>query len=463
MYNLHFRGRFAWAFIMEKLFGTDGIRGHAGEFPLDEKTVSVIGASLTRQFREKLGREPRFITGRDTRESGEWIESAFYAGAQAENGTSESAGVMTTPGVAYLTKAFDFDAGIVISASHNPYQDNGIKIFLSNGKKIDGMTERLIEADVFEAGDSRVVGEAVVLNDTSAVKFKNAYLSHLRNEANDFSDKGVKIVLDCANGAAFALAPQLFAGLGAKVIETNCEPDGKNINADCGSTHIGHLQSRVVEENADLGIAFDGDADRALFVDENGNVVDGDATLWIMAQYLLDHGKLANSTVVATVMSNIGLELALKTRNIKLVRTNVGDKYVLDELIKSGAEIGGEQSGHIIFPEISLVGDGMMTALLVLRAIKEKGVSLSQATVGFTKFPQILLNVKVREKRPFDNVPEIAAAAKHVESELHGEGRLLLRYSGTENLVRVMIEGKDQSAIETLAGRLASVIENALG
>ncbi len=449
---------------MEKLFGTDGIRGHAGEFPLDEKTVSVIGASLARRFREKLGREPRFITGRDTRESGEWIESAFYAGAQAENGTSESAGVMTTPGVAYLTKAFDFDAGIVISASHNQYQDNGIKIFLPNGKKIDEMTERLIEADVFEAGDPRVDGgEAVVLNDTSAFKFKNAYLSHLRNEADDFSDKGVKIVLDCANGAAFALAPQLFAGLGAEVIETNCEPDGKNINADCGSTHIGHLQSRVVEENADLGIAFDGDADRALFVDENGKVVDGDATLWIMAQYLLDHGKLANSTVVATVMSNIGLELALKSRNIKLLRTNVGDKYVLDELIKSGAEIGGEQSGHIIFPEISLVGDGMMTALLVLRAIKEKGVSLSQATLGFTKFPQILLNVKVREKRPFDNVPEIAAAARQVESELHGEGRLLLRYSGTENLARVMIEGKDQSAIETLAGRLASVIENALG
>ncbi len=448
---------------MEKLFGTDGIRGHAGEFPLDEKTVSIIGASLARQFREQLGRNPRFITGRDTRESGEWIENAFDAGVQVENGVCESAAVITTPGVAYLTKAFDFDAGIVISASHNPFQDNGIKIFLPSGKKIDEMTERLIEADIFaDEPITSVVGEHE-LNIERAFEFKRAYLAHLRDEADGFSAKGMKIVIDCANGASSALAPVLFADLGAEVVAIHNEPNGRNINENCGSTHIVDLPTKVLAEKADLGVVFDGDADRVLFVDEKGNIVDGDATLWIMAHYLQSHGKLANSTVVATVMSNIGLELALKSKDIDLLRASVGDKYVLDELLKTGSEIGGEQSGHIIFPEISLVGDGMMTALLVLRAITEKGVSLSQAAAGFAKFPQILLNVKVRDKRPFDDVSEIAAAAKQVESELHGEGRLLLRYSGTENLARVMIEGKDQSSIETQARRLADVIENALG
>ena len=447
---------------MEKLFGTDGIRGHAGEFPLDEKTVRIIGASLARQFRERLGRDPRFVTGRDTRESGESIENAFHAGAHSENAICESAAVITTPGVAYLTKAFDFDAGVVISASHNPFQDNGIKIFLPSGKKIDEMTERLIEADVFadEFTDEAIEYE---LNIERAYAFKIAYLAHLRNEADGFLAKGLKIVIDCANGATSALASQLFAGLGAEVVQIHCEPNGQNINENCGSTHISDLQAKVVEEKAALGVAFDGDADRALFVDENGVIVDGDATLWIMAQYLHFHGKLANSTVVATVMSNIGLELALKSKDINLLRASVGDKYVLDELLKTGSEIGGEQSGHIIFPEISLVGDGMMTALLVLRAITERGVSLSEATAGFVQYPQILLNVKVSEKRPFDDVPEIAAAARQIERELHGEGRLLLRYSGTENLARVMIEGKDQAAIESQARRLANVIENALG
>jgi len=242
------------------------------------------------------------------------------------------------------------------------------------------------------------------------------------------------------------------------VIAIHNTPDGRNINENCGSLHLDHLQAKVLEEKADLGVAFDGDADRALFVDEKGNIVDGDATLWIMARYLKSHGKLANSNVVATVMSNIGLEIALASEGIKLDRTNVGDKYVLDELIKSSSEIGGEQSGHIIFPEISLVGDGMMTALLVLRAIVEKGVSLSEAVAGFVRYPQTLVNVPVREKRPFDDIPQIAASAREIEGELHGEGRLLLRYSGTENLARVMIEGKDQTAIEEQARRLADVI-----
>lgn len=446
---------------MEKLFGTDGIRGLAGEFPLDEKTVRVIGASLARQFRDKLGREPRFVTGRDTRESGERIENAFHAGANAENAVCESAAVITTPGVAYLTKAFDFDAGIVVSASHNPYQDNGIKIFLPSGKKIDEATEREIEKDIFSGVDAG--SGSAESHSARADEFRRGYLDHLKREVNDFSAAGTKIVIDCANGASSELAPVLFADLGADVVAIHNRPNGRNINENCGSTHIVDLPVRVIEENADLGVAFDGDTDRALFVDEKGNIIDGDATLWIMAQYLRLHGKLTNSTVVATVMSNIGLELALKSLDINLLRANVGDKYVLEKLIETGSEIGGEQSGHIIFPEISLVGDGMMTALLLLRAITEKGITLAQAKEGFIKYPQILLNVKVREKRPFDGVPEIAAAAKQVESELHGEGRLLLRYSGTENLARVMIEGKDQTAIEAQASRLVNVIERALG
>jgi len=351
----------------------------------------------------------------------------------------------------------------VISASHNPYYDNGIKIFLPSGKKIDEVTEAAIESDILSKqsyGSSTDVVNAIPEQSTD---YHAAYVQHLRQTGNGFSATGFKIVVDCANGASSAFAEELFVGLGATVIAINNVPDGRNINKDCGSLHLEHLRTRVLAENADLGVAFDGDADRSLFVDENGNIVDGDATLWIMARYLKDHGKLANSTVVATVMSNIGLENALGSIGIKLLRTDVGDKYVLEKLIDTGSEIGGEQSGHIIFPEMSLVGDGIMTAILVLRAIVERQVSLSQAADGFVRFPQVLLNVKVREKQPFDNIPEIAEAAKAVECELHGEGRLLLRYSGTENLARVMIEGKDQPAIESQARRLITVIEKALG
>lgn len=446
---------------MKQLFGTDGIRGLAGQFPLDERTMRIIGASLARQFRDKTGRHPRFVLGRDTRESGGWIERAFHDGARSENAHCESAGVITTPGVAYLTNAFDFDAGIVISASHNPYEDNGIKIFSPTGQKIDEQVERAIELDIL-AGLA-VETESDGVNAGREDELREAYIEHLKRDANGFSARGMRIVVDCANGAAAGIAPGLFAALGADVIAINDSPDGRNINKNCGSLYLEHLQARVLEESADLGVALDGDADRALFVDETGEIVDGDATLWIMAGYLSDHGKLANSTVVATVMSNIGLELALRSRGIELVRTNVGDKYVLEKLVETGAEIGGEQSGHIIFPEISLVGDGMMTALLVLRAIRQRGVTLSRATAGFVRYPQILLNVRIREKRPFEDVAEITEAAKRIENELHGYGRLLLRYSGTENLARVMIEGKDQTSIENKAKELAGIIGRTLG
>jgi len=446
---------------MRSLFGTDGIRGHAGEFPLDEKTVWTIGASLARLMSERLGRGPRFVTGRDTRESGGWIENAFHAGALSAGAECLSAAVITTPGVAYLTGAFGLDAGIVISASHNPFQDNGIKIFLPTGQKIDDATEREIERDIFN--DSGSAAATVAPADAGrAAELRAVYVEHLVASSEPFSTP-LKIVIDCANGAASDLAPSVFAGLNIDVVAINREPDGRNINENCGSLHLEKLRAKVLEAGADLGVAFDGDADRALFVDENGEIVDGDATLWIMARYLKGHGKLANSQVVATVMSNIGLEIAMRSVGVELLRAPVGDKYVLEKLLETGSEIGGEQSGHIIFPENSLVGDGMMTALLVLRAIREKGESLSRLASGFQRYPQILVNVKVREKRPFEDVAAIAEASREIESELHGEGRLLLRYSGTENLARVMIEGKDQSQVDEQAHRLADVIRKELG
>ena len=448
---------------MKKLFGTDGIRGEVGAFPLDEKTIEIIGNSLARQFTEQLGRSPRFITGRDTRESGAWIERAFCAGANAAEADCESAEIITTPGVAFLTEKFHFDAGVVISASHNPYQDNGIKIFLPTGKKIDEATEREIEKDIFELEiENRSLSEPGEIN-TRADDYQESYISYLAEEFKTLDLKNFKMVIDCANGAACNLAPKLFEKFGADVESINIAPDGKNINENCGSLHLENLQKKVLEEKADFGVAYDGDADRSLFVDGKGNLVDGDAVLWIMANHLQAHGKLDNQTVVATVMSNIGLEIALHSKNIKLVRTAVGDKYVLQELLKTDSAIGGEQSGHIIFPFHSLVGDGMFTTLFLLEAIRESGKSLSELTKGFVKFPQILVNVKVREKLAFEAVAEIAEAAGKIENELGEKGRLLLRYSGTENLARVMIEGKNQAEIETQANHLAEVIRNSLG
>lgn len=451
---------------MKKLFGTDGIRAKAGIFPLDAPTIEIIGKSLAKQLGNKNG-QPRFIIGRDTRESGDWIENAFCKGASSENAVCESAGVITTPGVAFLTKNKNFDAGIVISASHNPYQDNGIKIFLPSGKKIDGKTEKAIEKDIFESREnqSEIVRESSDFNkkDKNTSEMQKIYIDFLANEFKNLSLENFKIVMDCANGAASAIAPKLFKKFVSDVVAINNTPDGKNINENCGSLHIGKLQEKVLAENADFGVAFDGDADRSLFVDEKGQTVDGDAVLWIMGRHLQENGELENDTVVATVMSNIGLQIALDSKNIKLLRTDVGDKYVLNELLNKNCSIGGEQSGHIIFPNKSLVGDGMFTALYLLEALGVHKKTLSEMTEGFKQFPQILVNVKVREKLPFEDVPEIAQTAEQIENELGEKGRLLLRYSGTENLARVMIEGENQEIIEEQATRLAKVIENSLG
>ena len=449
---------------MERLFGTDGIRGHAGSFPLDDATVREIGRSLARQFGERLGRVPRFVTGRDTRESGESIEAALHAGATRGGATCESAGVITTPGVAYLTGRFRFDAGIVVSASHNPYEDNGIKIFAPDGKKIDELTERAIERDIHAARSANgVYPERSEVITTNASEYRESYLRHLETEVDGLRLDGLRLAVDCANGAASHLAPDLFRRLGADVIAFNDRPDGQNINLNCGSLHLEQLQAKVLDEKADFGVAFDGDADRALFVDELGRIVDGDATLWVMSRFMKDTGQVENGKVVATVMSNIGLEIALNSIGLELVRTAVGDKYVLDELLRSGSELGGEQSGHVIFPRESLVGDGMMTSLFMLQAMRSKNATLSQMIEGFVRYPQTLVNVKVREKRPFDEVDAIATASRQIESELAGKGRLLLRYSGTENLARVMIEGQEQTEIERQAKSLAEVIRVNLG
>jgi phosphoglucosamine mutase len=456
---------------MKKLFGTDGMRGEAGKFPLDAATVEIVGASLANHLRDKLGRAPLIVIGRDTRESGPWLEQALFRGAKAAGADLKSGGVITTPGVAYLARSLSADAGIVISASHNPYQDNGLKLFAPQGRKLDEETERLIEKDIVSQTETRRADSGDGSKSTpvspiaiEAGPLQSRYLDYLANEiGRGLSLAGIKLVVDCANGAASALAPALLKRLGAVVLAINNTPDGRNINLNCGSLHTEQLQLEVLKQQADLGVAFDGDADRSLFVDAQGQLVNGDSSLWVLAKYLHARGELSQQAVVATVMSNVGLELALKSRGISLVRTDVGDKYVLDELLRSGAALGGEQSGHIILPKLSLAGDGLITTLCMLRVIAEERKSLHQLTEGLQQFPQILVNVKVKRKRPFDEFSSINDVAREIENELGLRGRLLLRYSGTEPLARVMIEGESQPQIESFARRLAAVIKQTLG
>jgi phosphoglucosamine mutase len=454
---------------MTRLFGTDGIRGKAGKFPLDAATVETIAASLVTHLKSKLDRAPLIVIGRDTRESGEWLEGALLSGIGRAGGQCKSAGIITTPGVAFLARALPADAGIVISASHNPYRDNGIKIFSPSGRKLDETTERLIEADIASNKTRSKVDygnsvESDNVNNQDAINLKNRYLEYLHNEiGRGLSLRGIRMVVDCANGAASDIAPSLFEQLGASVRSINAEPDGRNINLASGSLHTEKLQVEVLKQNADLGVAVDGDADRSVFVDAGGQLVNGDSTLWVLGNYLQARSRLLQNIVVATVMSNIGLEIAFRSRGIELVRTDVGDKFVLDELLRSGATLGGEQSGHIIFPQLSLAGDGLITTLCLMRAMVEEKKSLAELTAGFQPFPQILVNVEVKQKRPFDEVASIKNTVKKINSELGSEGRLLLRYSGTEPLARVMIEGEHQHQIDRLANELADVIRDILG
>jgi phosphoglucosamine mutase len=449
---------------MKALFGTDGIRGEAGSFPLDAKTVKQIGFLLVSLLKKRDDRAPSIVIGRDTRESGPWLEQALIEGASNAGATCHVAGVITTPGVAFLTHSLDADAGIVISASHNPYHDNGIKIFSPSGQKLDDSVERAIEESVFAGFNEDGPANPRSVQVSVAQSLVEKYVSYLTSQVGEgLSLSGLRLVVDCANGASSEIAPKVFARLGATVVAINAAPDGRNINLNCGSLHIDGLQERVKVEKADLGVAFDGDADRALFVDNNGAFVDGDATMWALANYLKGRGQLKKNTVVATVMSNIGLEIALRSRGISLERTDVGDKYVLDTLLKLGASLGGEQSGHIILPELSLAGDGIITALCLLRCQQESASSLAELTAGCQRYPQVLLNVRVREKPVLTEIPAVNEVVKSVEEKLASKGRLLLRYSGTEPLARVMIEGERQAEIEAYAASIAATIQQAIG
>lgn len=446
---------------MGKLFGTDGIRGRAGAYPLDARTIAEVGFLLAEFLRGELRRPPRFLIGRDTRESGPWLETAIVSGFHAAEATVESVDIMTTPGVAFLTNSNGFDAGIVISASHNPFYDNGIKVFLPSGRKLPEDAEAFIESRI----GSNEISESKA--DLSSVRRGSAsdaqYMGHARALFSGMSLDGIKVVLDCANGASSLIAPEIFRTLGASVEVIGASPDGKNINEGCGSLHMDGLRNKVRESGADLGIAFDGDADRALLCDSTGELIDGDGILWIVARHMLERGHLEPKKVVATVMSNVGLELALASHGVELVRTDVGDKYVLDELIRSGGRVGGEQSGHVIFPQTSLVGDGIVTALKVLEVLSEKGVTLTQALEGFTRYPQILVNVPVSSKPSLDSIDSVATAISDSASELEGRGRILVRYSGTENVSRVMVEGDDQTMIERIANAVSDAIREAIG
>ncbi len=429
---------------MSRLFGTDGVRGHAGRYPLDPPTVRRIGAALVRALRQ--GDAPvRLLVGRDTRESGDWIERELAFGASGEGASVVSAGVVPTPAIAYVTPASGYTAGVVISASHNPFEDNGIKVFSGTGEKLSEAREQAIEAMVADATWAAPVGEA---GPVAAVDCRAAYLAHLRRIVPpDESLRRLSIVVDCANGATTTVAPELFRELGLDVHCIGCSPDGRNINLRCGSTAPALLAQTVVDGGYHLGIAFDGDGDRAIFVDGLGRVVDGDAVMFLCAKQMLAERRLKGGAIVATVMSNIGLELALRDVGLSLVRCAVGDKYVSEEMVRRGLSLGGEQSGHIIFAEHLLTGDGLATALNVLRTLVATGRTLADLASEMTAYPQVLLNVRVPERVPLEHMPAVVEAMARVEARLGGQGRLLVRYSGTEPLLRVMLEGQDATQI----------------
>ena len=440
-----------------KLFGTDGIRGKAGVAPLVPETVARVGAALVKVM---LAHDPshrlRYVIGRDTRESGAWIEEELARGLASEGASVVSAGVVPTPGIAYLARTEGFDAGIVISASHNPYEDNGIKVFGGSGTKLTGTLEASVEALVADPSwQVPAAPGAIERRDLSA-----HYVDHLTEIMKSAGAlTGSTIVIDCANGATVSIAPALFKTLGFEVDAIGVDPNGRNINLNCGSTHLDGLQNAVVARGARLGIGFDGDGDRALFVDHAGRIIDGDAVLLMSALYLRDRDQLPGPAVVATVMSNIGLEIALRERGISMVRTSVGDKYVMEEMVKSGYSLGGEQSGHVIFSEHLFTGDGLATALHVLRNMRDTGKELAELASALTTYPQVLVNVRVKERTDLKTVPAIADAMAKVEAQLAGNGRLLVRYSGTEPLLRIMLEGQDDQQIRGWADEIAGVVK----
>jgi phosphoglucosamine mutase len=442
------------------LFGTDGVRGIAGEYPLDRATVARLAAALVRAM-DGSGRPLRLVVGRDTRESGSWLEDELARGACAAGASVTSLGIVPTPAVAYVARAMGFDAGLVISASHNPFRDNGIKVFSGRGEKFTEELEREVEG-IVARGDWSVPGDAEAR--VERIDAVDAYIAHARLALPDPLRLGrLRLAIDTANGATVTVAPRLFRELGFDLHLLGAAPDGRNINLDCGSTHPAALTRAVVDHGCRLGVAFDGDGDRAIFVDAAGRVVDGDAVLLMCARQMKAAGRLRGDAVVATVMSNIGLELALRDSGIDMCRCPVGDKYVMEEMLRRDLSLGGEQSGHIIFSDHLYTGDGIATALNVLRVMADTGRELSDLAAQLVTYPQVLVNVPVREKRDLRTVPEVAAVMDDVDRRLSGQGRLLVRYSGTEPLLRVMLEGRDQQEIQAWAAEIAGAVKQHLG
>jgi phosphoglucosamine mutase len=445
----------------KRLFGTDGIRGVAGEPPLDQRTVHALGRALGKDLSAReLARHPVLI-GMDTRESGPSIAAQLGAGLASQGLRVEFAGVITTPGVAYLTRTGDYAAGVMISASHNPFRDNGIKVFGRTGFKLPDAEEHEIEEEVFRQLESA----ADLLTEPPALAVSGntrRYLDFLLATIKE-SLQGLRVVLDCGNGAASPLAAQLFHEAGAKVFPLFDQPDGRNINLDCGAVHPEKLRDEVVARGADAGIAFDGDADRAILVARSGRIIDGDAVLLMVSRALQAAGQLKGSEVVSTVMSNIGLEKALQAAGIRMIRTQVGDKYVLEEMLRRGAVLGGEQSGHVIFSTWATTGDGMLTGLQTLAVAVRCRQSLDELAKDLVVFPQLLVNVRVKERKPLENLPAVTEEIRASERELNGSGRVLVRYSGTEPLLRVMVEGPDMAQVREIAERIAGAIRAELG
>ena len=446
--------------MAKEFFGTDGIRGVPGTAPLADQTLYAVGRSVGSHLLREHG-SAHVLIGTDTRESGPHIVGLLAAGLYKSGATVAFAGVLTTPGVACLVRQNDFQAGVVISASHNPYHDNGVKLFSHAGMKFPDAEEEKLEVDILRLRHEPLPTNLPALTANHALHVE--YLDFLRSRVLPGAKlNGFRIVLDCANGAAYQLGPELFRALGADVVAMGITPDGRNINAGCGSLHLEGLQKRVLAEGAELGVAFDGDADRALFVCGSGRVVNGDGVLLAVARYLKSQKALKNERVVATSMSNLGLERALMRDGMSLARAAVGDRYVLEEMLKSGNNLGGEQSGHIIFLDDSPAGDGLLTAVKVASLVSSHG-SLASLVEGLKDYPQVIVNVKVRTKPPLETIPEVSRALAEAQQTLGANGRVVLRYSGTEQLARVMVEAEHHEDVRRFSQSIAEALRTAIG
>jgi phosphoglucosamine mutase len=448
----------------KQLFGTDGVRGLPGEFPLDDATLDRMGMALgeyvSSHARNQRDRA-RVLIGRDTRESGPHIADRIARGLAAAGVEPISAGVLTTPGVAWLVNREGFAAGVVISASHNPYHDNGVKLISATGMKFPDAVEAELERFILSSNEAAEERNAMQLHDNE--KIDDDYLDGLAAAVlSDASLAGMKIVMDCANGAASKLAPRLFRSLGAEVIAIGNTPDGRNINAGCGSLHPEKMLARVTETGSAMGVAFDGDADRAIFASKSGRLVDGDGVLLVLGRYLKSAGKLKGEVVVGTTMANLGLERALEKSGLKLARTAVGDRYVLEEMLRIGANLGGEQSGHILFLDDATTGDGMLTAVKMASVIALAG-PLDDLIAEMKVFPQKIVNVKVKSKPLFDSLPKVSRELAAAEKALGASGRVVLRYSGTEPLARVMVEAEHEDDVRRWTDSLANTLREAIG